>query len=89
MLKVGGGRTPWPAGHVARLAGHHLACCNPSLDPYKYPSPLPVEIKATHSTCSSPLVKVWFQVVAQAKPYRESRVKSRICSGSESSLRDR
>jgi hypothetical protein len=26
MLKVGGGRTPWPAGHVARSAGHHLVC---------------------------------------------------------------
>jgi hypothetical protein len=54
-LKVSGGRTPWPAGH-------HLACYqlnqvgNPSLDPYKYP--LPVEINATHTTCSSPLVNV-------------------------------
>jgi hypothetical protein len=63
-LKVDGGQTPWLAGHVARPAGHHLACyrlnqvSNPSLDPYKYP--LPVEIKATHSTCSSTLVKVWF-----------------------------
>jgi hypothetical protein len=42
-IKVGGGRTPWMAGHVARPAGHHLACYrlnqvgNPSLDPYKYP----------------------------------------------------
>jgi hypothetical protein len=40
-LKVGGDQTPWPAGHVARPAGHHLACyqlnqvSNPSLDPYK------------------------------------------------------
>jgi hypothetical protein len=33
---------------------------NPFLDPYKYP--LPVEIKETHSTCNSPLVKVWFRV---------------------------
>jgi hypothetical protein len=55
-LKVGGGRIPCPAGH-------HLACyqlnqvSNPSLDPYKYP-PLPVEIKATHTICSSSLVKV-------------------------------
>jgi hypothetical protein len=54
-LKVSGGQTPWPACH-------HLACYrlnqidNPSLDPYKYP--LPVEIKVTHTTCSSPLVKV-------------------------------
>jgi hypothetical protein len=23
-LKVIGGRTPWPVGHVARPAGHHL-----------------------------------------------------------------
>jgi hypothetical protein len=23
--KVGGGQTQWPAGHVARLVGHHLA----------------------------------------------------------------
>jgi hypothetical protein len=42
-LKVGGGQTSWPAGHVAMLAVHHLACYrlnqvgNPSLDPYKYP----------------------------------------------------
>jgi hypothetical protein len=41
-LKVGGGRTPWLAGHVARLAGHHLVCyqlnqvSKPSLDPCKY-----------------------------------------------------
>jgi hypothetical protein len=41
MLKVGGGRTPWQAGHVARPADHHLACyqlnqvSNPSLDLYK------------------------------------------------------
>jgi hypothetical protein len=25
-LKVGGGQTPWLAGHVARPTGHHLAC---------------------------------------------------------------
>jgi hypothetical protein len=62
-LKVGGGQTSWSAGHVARPDGHHLACYqlhqvgNPSLDPYKYPT-LPVEIKATHTTYSSPLVKV-------------------------------
>jgi hypothetical protein len=60
--KVGGGRTSSLVGHVARPTGHHLVCYqlnqvgNPSLDPYKYP--LPVEIKATHTTCSSPLVKV-------------------------------
>jgi hypothetical protein len=61
-LKVGGGQTPWLAGHVARLTDRHLVCYqlnevgNPSLDPYKYS--LPVEIKATHTTYSSPLVKV-------------------------------
>jgi hypothetical protein len=42
-LKINGGRTPWSPGHVARLAGNHLASYrlnqvgNPSLDPYKYP----------------------------------------------------
>jgi hypothetical protein len=42
-LKVDGGRTPWPAVHMARLADHHLVCYrlnqvgNPSLDLYKYP----------------------------------------------------
>jgi hypothetical protein len=25
MLKVNGGRIPWPLGHVARPADHHLA----------------------------------------------------------------
>jgi hypothetical protein len=50
MLKVSGGRTPLPVGHMARSADHHLACyrlnqvSNTLLDPYKYP--LPVEIKA-------------------------------------------
>jgi hypothetical protein len=47
-LKVGGGQTPWLPDQVA--------ISNPSLDPYN--TPLLVEIKATHSTCSSPLVKV-------------------------------
>jgi hypothetical protein len=62
MLEVSGSRTRWPAGHVARPAGQHLACYqlnqvgNSSLDPYKYP--LPMEFKIPHSTCSSPLVKV-------------------------------
>jgi hypothetical protein len=61
-LKVGEGQTPWPTGHVAMPADHHMACyrlnkvSNPSLNPYKYL--LPVEIKGTHTTCSSPLVKV-------------------------------
>jgi hypothetical protein len=41
-LKVGRGQTPWPAHHVARPAGHHLACYglnqvdDSSLDSYKY-----------------------------------------------------
>jgi hypothetical protein len=25
-MKVGGGRAPWLAGHVTRMAGHHLTC---------------------------------------------------------------
>jgi hypothetical protein len=60
--KIGGGRTPWLPGHVARPAGHHFMSyrlnqvSNPSLDLYKYP--LPVEINTPHSTCSFPLVKV-------------------------------
>jgi hypothetical protein len=71
-LKVGGGRTPWPADNVTRPAGYHLAC---SLDPYKYP--LPVEIKATHSICSSPIVKVWFSSSStnEALSGAKSRVK--------------
>jgi hypothetical protein len=42
-LEVGGSRTWWTFGHVARLVGQHLACYqlnqigNFSLDPYKYP----------------------------------------------------
>jgi hypothetical protein len=38
-LKVGGGQTQWPANHVSRLAGQHLACyrlnqvSNSSLEP--------------------------------------------------------
>jgi hypothetical protein len=42
-LEVGGSQTWLPPGHVARLAGQHLACYqlnqvgNSSLDPYKYP----------------------------------------------------
>jgi hypothetical protein len=63
--KIGGGRTPWLSGHVARPAGHHLASYrlnqvgNPSLDPYKYL--LPVEIKTPHSFCSIPHGKVLVQ----------------------------
>jgi hypothetical protein len=42
-LEVGGSRTQWSAGHVARPADQHLACYrlnqvrNSTLDPYKYP----------------------------------------------------
>jgi hypothetical protein len=59
---VGGGRAWWPAGHVARLIGQHLAnyrlnqVGNCSWDSYKYP--LPLEFNTPHYTCSSPLVKV-------------------------------
>jgi hypothetical protein len=28
-LKVGGDRTPWPANHMARPVGHHLASKSP------------------------------------------------------------
>jgi hypothetical protein len=61
-LGVSGGHDPWPAGHVARLPGQHLAnyqlnqvgYC--SWDSYKYP---PINgIHRAHSTYSSPLVKV-------------------------------
>jgi hypothetical protein len=61
-LEVGGSRTWWLAGHVARPTGQHLVCYrlnqvgNSSLDPYKYP--LSMEFKIPHSTYSSPLVKV-------------------------------
>jgi hypothetical protein len=57
---VGGGRAPWPVGHVARLAGQHLVnyrlnqVDNCSWDSYKYP--LLMEFKIPHSTYSSPLV---------------------------------
>jgi hypothetical protein len=59
---VSGGHAQWPADHVARLAGQELAnyqlnqVGNRSYDSYKYP---PVDgIHTTHSTSSSPLVKV-------------------------------
>jgi hypothetical protein len=61
-LEVGGSRTSWLAGHVARPSGQHLVCYrlnqvgNSSLDPYKYP--LPMKFKIPHSTYSSPLVNV-------------------------------
>jgi hypothetical protein len=53
--KVGAGQTPRPTSH--HLVSYRLnQVSNPSLDPYK--TPLPMEIKTPHSTCSSPLVKV-------------------------------
>jgi hypothetical protein len=42
-LKVGGGQTTWPVGHVARSAGQHLhvpdltKSVTPPWTPYKYP----------------------------------------------------
>jgi hypothetical protein len=53
VKKVGGGRTHWPAGHVAWPPDHHLASYRlGQVDgapprPYKYP--LPVEIR-THTS---------------------------------------
>jgi hypothetical protein len=64
--KVGGGRTTWPADHVAKPAGHHLASYrlnqvgNPSLDPYKYPSTS--ENQNTHHILQIPLAKLPFFV---------------------------
>jgi hypothetical protein len=87
-LKVGFFQTPWPAGHVARQAGHYLVCyrlnqvSKPFLDPYKYP--LLVEIKATYSTCSSPHVKIQFSSSSTGKAL--SRVKSQESSRVEHSL---
>jgi hypothetical protein len=62
--EVSGVQTLWLPGHVARSASHHLVryrlnqVGNLSLDPYKYPPALPMEINTPPSTCSSPLVKV-------------------------------
>jgi hypothetical protein len=64
--KVGGGRTTWLAGHVARPTGHHLASyrlnqvSNPSLDPYKYPST--DGNLNTHHILEIPLAKLSFLV---------------------------
>jgi hypothetical protein len=51
--KIGGGQTLWPAGQVARLAGHHLACPWTPIN-----TSLSVKINAKHTTCSSSLVNV-------------------------------
>jgi hypothetical protein len=50
--KVGGGRTHWLAGHVARPADYHLAIYRLSqvggAPPWPYKYPLPVKVK-THT----------------------------------------
>jgi hypothetical protein len=51
-------------------------------------TPLMVKVKTPHSFCSSTCKGSDLVVVAQAKPRRESRVKSSLCSSSKSSLRD-
>jgi hypothetical protein len=65
--KVGGGRTHWPAGHVARLVGHHLASCHLGQVsgtppwPYKYPLPVKVDTHTPHfgdSTCKALFLSV-------------------------------
>jgi hypothetical protein len=59
---VSGGCTPWLAGYMARPASKHPVnyrlnqVNNCSWDSYKYPSA--DGIHTSHSTCSSPLVKV-------------------------------
>jgi hypothetical protein len=60
-LKVSGGRPPWPTGNMARPATTWCVTdLTKSVTPPWTPinTPLPVEIKATHTTCSLPLVKV-------------------------------
>jgi hypothetical protein len=89
--KVSGGCSTQLAGHVAWLAGHHLAP-NQHLQvdagpihPYKNPprgESRHTTLYLLFSTCKgSGLV-----VVAQVKPYRESRVESSLRSSFESSL---
>jgi hypothetical protein len=64
--KVGGGRTTWPASHVARPAGTHLASYRvnqvgkSSMDPYKYPSI--GENQNAHHILKIPLAKLPFLV---------------------------
>jgi hypothetical protein len=65
MEKVGGGRSTRSAGHVAWLAGHHLAP-NQLLQvggappwPYKYPPMVEMRRHTTHfgdSTCKAPIL---------------------------------
>jgi hypothetical protein len=92
-LKAGGGRTPWPMGHVARPAGHHLVCyrlnqvSNPSLDPYKC-LPTGENQSNTHYLKFSTCKGFNLVIVVQVKPCQESRVESSICASSESSHGD-
>jgi hypothetical protein len=63
--KVGGGRTTWPIGHVARSAGDHLVSyrlnqVSNSLDPYKYPST--DGNQNTHHILEIPLARLPFLV---------------------------
>jgi hypothetical protein len=64
--KVGGGQITWPTDDVARPVGHHLVSYqlnqvgNPSLDPYKYPSP--GGNQNTHHILEIPLAKHPFLV---------------------------
>jgi hypothetical protein len=60
-LKVGGGRIPWPIGDVARPATTwRVIDLTKSVTPpwTLLNNPLSVKIKATHTTCCSPLVNV-------------------------------
>jgi hypothetical protein len=62
-LEDSGSRTPWLVGHVAKPTGQHQACYRlESVTPPWTPmnTPLLMEFKTPHSTCSSPFVKFWF-----------------------------
>jgi hypothetical protein len=92
-LEGGGGLEEWPADHVDCRSAVHLLQTNLAksvetpLCPYI--SPPMVEDSTTHSTCSSPLVKVRFSSSSTGEAL--SRVKSlvKFCSSSGSSLKDR
>jgi hypothetical protein len=61
-LEVSGSRTRWQPGHMARPASQHMRVTDliKSVTPPWTPinTPLLLEFKIPHSTCSSPLVKV-------------------------------
>jgi hypothetical protein len=63
-LEGGGGRVDWSAGHVEGRSAVHSLQTNLAKSVktplYPYISPPMAEDSATHSTCSSPLVKVSF-----------------------------